>query len=241
MLENEPDQAGRDRAHHQDPAEPSVGISWVDLALSERSHHSPDDPHPVLEEEAEEDHRRREVRRHQECQEELVVLMDVPAGEPRQDHPVPERGDRKWLGDALEEAEDDRLEIGDRVQGPGEARSGYRSARRPKPLVGPSRSRVTKPPARFSRLRACSTAVSSSCWRWWPGSSWWRSRSSTGRSPRSRCHRSYPATNRGRAITTSSTASPRSSWGWDASSLHGSGPGLPRARRAPPKHSTSRL
>ena len=43
----------------------------------------------------------------------LVVLVDVPAEQARQDDAVPEARDRKELGDALQEPEDDRLGIRD--------------------------------------------------------------------------------------------------------------------------------
>ena len=53
----------------------------------------------------------------QEREEELVVLVDVPPGETRQHHAVAQAGDRKRLGDALGQPEDDRLEVGDGVHG----------------------------------------------------------------------------------------------------------------------------
>ncbi len=74
-----------------------------------------DDLDPVAQEEQQQHERRREVRGDEEREEELVVLVDVPAREPRQDHRVPEARDRERLGDALRQAEDDRLEVGDRM------------------------------------------------------------------------------------------------------------------------------
>ena len=51
----------------------------------------------------------------QEGEEVVVVLVDVPAEQARQDDAVPEARDRKRLGDALERAEDRPLEVGDGV------------------------------------------------------------------------------------------------------------------------------
>ncbi len=55
------------------------------------------------------------MRGDEESEEKLVVLVDVPAEQPRQHDRVPEAGDRKGLSDPLREAEDDRLEVGDRM------------------------------------------------------------------------------------------------------------------------------
>ena len=45
-----------------------------------------------------------------------VVLVDVPADEPGEDHAVPETRDGEQLGDALEQTQDDRLEVGDHAR-----------------------------------------------------------------------------------------------------------------------------
>jgi hypothetical protein len=78
------------------------------------------------------------VRRDQEGEEEVVVLMDVPAQQARQDHAVAERGNRERLGDALQQAEDRRLEVADgRSPGSGD----FVARRRPglEPGVGEGR------------------------------------------------------------------------------------------------------
>ena len=51
----------------------------------------------------------------EEGEEEVVVLVDVPAEQAGRDHAVAEAGDREGLGDALQQPEDDGLEVGDRV------------------------------------------------------------------------------------------------------------------------------
>jgi hypothetical protein len=72
---------------------------------------------PFLEEHEEEDDRRGQVRRHEEGQEVVVVLVDVPAQQARQDDRVAEARDRERLGDTLQQPEDDRLSVGDRMHG----------------------------------------------------------------------------------------------------------------------------
>src|SRR5213075_1858124 len=67
------------------------------------------DSHPVGPEEAEQDERRRQVRRDEEGDEVRVVLVDVPAEQARQDHAVAQARDRKELRHALKQPEDDRL------------------------------------------------------------------------------------------------------------------------------------
>src|SRR5262249_49269062 len=71
------------------------------------------DPHPVVPEEAEQHEGGREVGRDEEGEEVLVVLVDVPAEQAREDDAVPEARDREELGDALQEPQDDRLGIRD--------------------------------------------------------------------------------------------------------------------------------
>ena len=115
MLEQEPEDPGRDSPHHEQPPQPRVGVVGSDLAIPERPAEALEDPPPVAPEEHEQDDRGGEMRRHEEGEEELVVLVDVPASEPRQDHAVPEARDREGLRRALEEAEYHRLEVRDRV------------------------------------------------------------------------------------------------------------------------------
>jgi hypothetical protein len=115
VLQQQPDHADRDRAGDKQPAEPRVAVVLTDLAHLQRAPQPPDDPHPVLQEQQQQHDRRRQVRGDQERQEELVVLVDVPAGQPRQHDAVPEARNRKRLGNSLGEAEDDCLEVGDRI------------------------------------------------------------------------------------------------------------------------------
>ena len=55
------------------------------------------------------------MRRDEEGEEVLVVLVDVPAEEAREDDAVPEARDREQLGDALQQPENDRLRVRDQV------------------------------------------------------------------------------------------------------------------------------
>ena len=108
-----------------------------------------DDPHPVAPEEPEQDERGREVRRDEEGDEVLVVLVDVPAEELRQDHAVAEARDREELGHALEQPEDDRPRVGDqRERG---SRGGCRALRA---ADGTRRTRGTRARAGRRRSRA---------------------------------------------------------------------------------------
>jgi len=59
------------------------------------------------------------MRSDEEGEEVVVVLVDVPAEDLGHDHRVAEAGDRKGLGKPLDQAEDDRLQIGDRVHAAG--------------------------------------------------------------------------------------------------------------------------
>ena len=54
-----------------------------DLAVAQRAQQAGDDPPPVVEEDAEQHDRGGEVGRHEEGQEVVVVLVDVPAQQPR--------------------------------------------------------------------------------------------------------------------------------------------------------------
>ena len=89
----QPEDPGRDRADDEQPAELRVGVVGRDLAVAQRAAEAAHDPHPVAPEEAEQDERGREVGRDQEGEEVVVVLVDVPAEQPRQDHGVA-RGSR---------------------------------------------------------------------------------------------------------------------------------------------------
>ena len=62
---------------------------------------------------AEQDERRRQVRGDEERDEVVVVLLDVPAEQPRQDHAVAEARDREQLAEPLQEPEQDRLRVRD--------------------------------------------------------------------------------------------------------------------------------
>jgi hypothetical protein len=115
VLEQQPDDAHRDRARDQQPAQARVDVIGADLAHAQRAPQTLDDPHPVLEEDAQQHDRRGEVGCDQKRQEELVVLMDVPARHAGQDDAVTEARDRERLGDALREAEDHGLKVGDGV------------------------------------------------------------------------------------------------------------------------------
>ena len=85
VLQQQPEDAGRDRADDDQPAQPAVGVLGRDLALGERPPHARDDAHPVAPEEPEQHDRRRQVRRHEEGDEVVVVLVDVPPEHARRD------------------------------------------------------------------------------------------------------------------------------------------------------------
>ncbi len=113
VLEQQAEDAGGDRADDEQPAELRVGVIRIDAAVPKRAADSFQDPCPVAPEEGEQHERGRKVGRNQEREEVLVVLVDVPAEQPRQDHAVPEARDREQLGDALQEPEDDRPRVRD--------------------------------------------------------------------------------------------------------------------------------
>src|SRR5207245_2286616 len=71
------------------------------------------DSHPVMPEEPEQDDGGGEVGRHEEGDEVVVVLVDVPPEQLREDDAVAEARDGKELRDALEQAEHDRLRVAD--------------------------------------------------------------------------------------------------------------------------------
>ena len=113
VLEQEPEDPGRDRPDDEQPAELRVGVVGGDPPVTQRAPEALHDPHPVVPEEPEQDERGREVRGDEERQEVLVVLVDVPAEQPRQDHRMAEARDREELGDTLDQPEDDRPRVGD--------------------------------------------------------------------------------------------------------------------------------
>ena len=106
VLQQQAEDPGRDRGDDDQPAELRIGVVGADLAVAERASDPFDDPHPVAPEEPEEHERRREMGRDEEAQEVLLVLVDVPAEEAREDDAVPEARDGEELRDALEQPED---------------------------------------------------------------------------------------------------------------------------------------
>ena len=92
-----------------------------------------DDADPVGPEEAQQHEGRRQVGRDEEGEEVLVVLMDVPPEQPRQDDAVAEARDGKELREALEQSDHDRLEVGDhrRAAGAGSGILGSRAGLEP--------------------------------------------------------------------------------------------------------------
>ena len=113
MLEQQAEDSRRDRPHDEQPGELGVRVVLADAAVAQAAAEPLHDPHPVVPEEAEQHERRREMRRDEEGDEVVVVLVDVPPEELRQDHAVAEARDREKLGDALEQAEEDRLPVRD--------------------------------------------------------------------------------------------------------------------------------
>jgi hypothetical protein len=111
VLEQEPQGARRDGADDEQPAEAGVGVSGSDLPVTQRPSQAAEDPRPVVTEDQQEHQGGRHVGGDQEGEEVVVVLMDVPAEQAREDHPVAQAGDRKGLGDALNQAKDDGLEV----------------------------------------------------------------------------------------------------------------------------------
>src|SRR5262245_13828259 len=114
MLEEQAENACRDRSDDEQPAELRVPVVGCNPPVSEAAPHAAKDAHPVAPEEDKEHDRGREVRRDEEGDEVLVVLVDVPAEQAREDDAVAKARDRKQLGDALEQSQDDRLEVADR-------------------------------------------------------------------------------------------------------------------------------
>src|SRR6185437_1071322 len=115
FLKQQSDDADGDRADDEQPAETGVDVVIADLADPQRAEDAFDDPDPVFEEEQQQYDRRGQVGGNQERQEVGRVLVDAPTREPRQHDRVTEARDGKRLGDALRQAEDDRLEVGDGV------------------------------------------------------------------------------------------------------------------------------
>ncbi len=120
MLEEKSDQARRDGADHEQPGKARVGVAGRDLAVANAAAEPSEDPQPFGEEEEEEDDCRGEMRRDEESQEVRLVLVEIPAEQLREDHGVAEARDREELGHALQETDDDRLEVGDQVSAGGE-------------------------------------------------------------------------------------------------------------------------
>ena len=117
VLEKQAEDAGGDRADDEQPAELRVRVVRSDPAVAKAPADPPQDPHPVSPEEDEQDDCGRQVRGHEEGDEVVVVLMDVPAQKLREDDAVSEARDREELRHPLEQAQDDRLPVGDRRRG----------------------------------------------------------------------------------------------------------------------------
>ena len=114
MFEQQPQDPRWNRPDDQQPAELRVGVIGCDLAIAETPPQAAQDPQPVAPEEPEQDERGREVRGDEKGDEVGVVLVDVPAEQPRQDDAMAEARDRKQLAEPLQQAEHDRLSVGDR-------------------------------------------------------------------------------------------------------------------------------
>ena len=112
VFEQEAEQPGGNRADDQEPAEAGV-VVVADLPGAQRAPEPAHDAHPVAPEERQQHERRCEVRRDQERDEEVVVLVDVPAEQAREDHAVAEAGDGEELADALQQSEERRLSVRD--------------------------------------------------------------------------------------------------------------------------------
>src|SRR5438477_503020 len=91
------DRGGTDDRRREQAAELRVGVPGVDAAVAQRAADALQDPNPVAPEEAEQNERGCQVRGDEEGEEVLVVLVDVPAEQPREDHAVPEARDREQL------------------------------------------------------------------------------------------------------------------------------------------------
>ena len=104
VLEDEPDDAGRDSRDDQQPGQSLVRA--LDLACPQRADEALDDAHPVVAEVHDQRDRCRHVQRDEEREiEGLVGRLGadevVPAEPGRHQHGVAETGDREQLGDAL--------------------------------------------------------------------------------------------------------------------------------------------
>src|SRR5262249_24888530 len=115
VLEQQAENAGRNRPDHEQPAQLRVRVLLRDLAVSKAAAEPLHDPHPVAPKEAEQHESRGEVRADQEDDEEVAVRLDVPAEQVGDDHAVAEARDREQLGEALEQSEDDRLPVRDQA------------------------------------------------------------------------------------------------------------------------------
>ena len=138
----------------EQPAEAGVGVvAGISRARSERA-----SPRTIriqsAPEEPEQDERRRQVGRHEEGEEEVVVLVDVPAEQPRQDHAVPERRDRERLLTPWSRPEDRGLAVADHRRERPTAPAGGGAGREPG-------VRERREPEERTRRSPCLT------W-WWP-------------------------------------------------------------------------
>ncbi len=134
--------------------------SGVDAAVAQRAAEPLHDPHPVAPEEPEQHERRREVGRDEEGEEVLVVLVDVPAEQLRQDHAVPEARDREELGDALQEPR-------------GRSPAGRRSARRGSRRAGRAASGRVRNQAKTRQASPTRNAAIPCFTWWWLEPAWW--------------------------------------------------------------------
>src|SRR5919197_1308932 len=113
MLEQQAEQPGGDRADDEQPREPRVGVAGRDLPVAQAAPKAAEDAPPLRQEEEEEHQRSREVRGDQEGEEIRLLLVQVPAEQLREDDRVAEARDREQFGDALQQADHDRLEVAD--------------------------------------------------------------------------------------------------------------------------------
>jgi hypothetical protein len=117
MLEEQPDQADRDRGYDQEPAQ--LLVHGLHPPVPDRAEEAADDPHPVAPEVDHDPDRRGHVQAHHEGQVRRAVRGDVqvcfpvPADDRGQQDVVPEAGHREQLGHALDQAGDDGLGIGE--------------------------------------------------------------------------------------------------------------------------------
>ena len=114
VFERDTGDSGGDARDDQQPRHPLVGR--LELPAPERVEERPNDADPVVAEVHEQRDRRGDMERNDECQVEglaggLRVDEMIPTEPGRYEHGMPQAGDREQLGDALEQADHDRLEI----------------------------------------------------------------------------------------------------------------------------------